>query len=177
MARRQKTEIAEISPDTATTRKTLFERVAGYLDTNDWNYTAYQEKTYFSMTSRIQDATVRVILDVYEADDMHRVLAYSMFPVFVPELRRGAVAECLTRINYAMAFGNLEMDLKDGEVRVRTVVEATGELGEEMIERALTSNLRSADRYLAPLLAVAFGNARPETILDLVARNNDSTLQ
>ncbi len=176
MARQQKPAITETSTPAAA-QKSLFERVAGYLDANDWNFTANEEKSFFSMGCRIKDASVRVVLDVAESDDWGRVLTYSTFPVYVPEHRRTAVAECLARINYVMVFGNFEMDLKDGEVRVRTVVEAYGELGDALIERVLNSNLGTTDRYFAPILAVAFGNAAPETVLDLVAKDENSTLQ
>ena len=173
MARQQKQIIAETPTSTAPV-KSLFERVAGYLDANDWSYTANAEKNYFSTGCRIKDASVRVILDVHESENWQRVLVYSCFPVYVPEHKRAAVAESITRINYGMIFGNLEMDLSDGEVRVRTIVEACGELGDPMIERALASNLETANRFLAPTLAVAFGNAAAETVLDLVAQNEDS---
>jgi hypothetical protein len=172
MARQQKQVIAETPTSTATV-KSLFERVASYLDANDWNYTANEEKKYFSAGCRIKDASVRVILDVHESEDWQRVLVYSSFPVYVPEHKRAAVAESITRFNYGMIFGNLDMDFADGEVRVRTIVEAGGELADTMIDRALASNLDTAGRFLAPILAVAFGNAAPETVLDLIAKNED----
>ena len=99
-----------------------------------------------------------------------------MLPVFVPENRRAAVAETITRFNYGMVFGNLEMDFADGEVRVRTIAEAAGALGDKMIERALASNVDTAGRFLAPILAVAFGNAAPETALDLVAKSETAAV-
>jgi hypothetical protein len=46
-----------------------------------------------------------------------------------------------------------------------------------MIERVLNSNLSSADRYFAPLMAVVFGNATPDTVLDLVKGQEKTTLQ
>lgn len=176
MARQQKPEIAENSPQAAPS-KTLFERVAGYLDANDWNYTACEEKTYFSMGYRIKDGSLRIIVDVFEVDSFQRVLVYSSFPVFIPEHRRTAAAESLTRINYTTIFGNFEMDLKDGEVRVRTVLETDGEISDAMICHVLGANIDAADRYFAPLLTVAFGNAKPETVLDLVTRSDETTLQ
>lgn len=176
MARQQKQVIAEISTSAAP-MKSLFERVAGYLDVNDWNYTAHEDKNYFSTSCRIKDASVRVILDVAESEDWQRVLVYSCFPVYVPEHKRSAAAESIARINFSMAFGNLELDFSDGEVRVRTVVEAGGALGDSMIDRALDSNLDTANRYLAPILAVIFGNTAPEKVLDLVAQKETGTVQ
>ena len=176
MARQQKPAITEVSA-TETPKKSLFDRVAGYLDAQDWQYTAHQENNYFTMKCRIKDAGVRVVLDVYEAEDWCRVLAYSTYPVYVPELKRAPVVEALNRINYSIIYGNLEMDLKDGEVRVRTVVEGETQISDGMIERVLNSNLNSADRYFAPLMAVAFGNAAPDTVPDLVERQEQAALQ
>jgi hypothetical protein len=176
MARQQKPEVTEASP-AETPKKSLFDRVAGYLDAHDWTYDAYPENTYFRMGCRIKDASVRVVLDVYEAEDWFRVLAYCTFPVFVPEQKRAVVTEALTRINYSIIYGNLEMDLKDGEIRVRTVVEAETQLTDGMIGRVLNSNLNTSDKYFAPVLSVAFGNAAPDTVLDLVSRQSDATLQ
>ena len=176
MARQQKPEAIE-SATPETSCKSLFECVAGYLDTNDWNYTANEEKKFFSMGCHLKDANVRVLMDVSESADWRQVLVYVVFPVFIPEHRRIAVTESLARINYALTFGNLEMDLKDGEVRVRTTVESNGALGDAMIDRVLNSALGVANRYLAPIIAVAFGNAAPDTVLDLVTRQDNATLQ
>lgn len=170
MAGQQKQTAIEVSVPAAPV-KSLFECVAAFLDSNDWNYTENAEKKYFSTGCHLKDASVRVILDVYESDGWQRVLVYSLFPVFVPEDRRAAVAESINRFNYGMLFGNLEMDSSDGEIRVRTIVESGGELGDTMIDRALSSNLETAGRFIAPILAVAFGNVAPEKALDLIAKN------
>jgi hypothetical protein len=62
-------------------------------------------------------------------------------------------------------------------MRIRTVVEADLDLPETMMERVLHGNLNLASRYFAPLMAIAFGDAAPETVLDLVAGNENQTLQ
>ena len=175
MARQQKQAAIEVAVPAAQV-KSLFERVAAHLDANDWNYTTNEEKKYYSAGCRLKDATVRVILDVYEDEGWQRVLVFSMFPVFVPENRRAPVAETINRINYGQLFGNLEMDASDGEVRVRTIVEAGGELGDTMIDRVLASNLDTAGRFIAPILAVAFGNVAPEKALDLNAKTEPVTV-
>lgn len=176
MARQQKPAATEVEAP-KTSAKSLFDRVAGYLDANDWHYSANQDKNFFDMRSRIKDASVRVIIDLFEEQDWQRILVYSVFPVFVPENRRAAALDAINRINFQMIYGNLEMDLADGEIRVRTVVESDREIGDGMVERALHSNLNTAGRYFAPILAVAFANAGPETIVDLATAREDATLQ
>lgn len=176
MARQQKQPMS-VAPVVVEPVKTLFDTVAGYLDVKEWNYTAFEEKGYISTNCRLKEGSLRVIIDVYESKDWQRVLVFSTFPIYIPEHRRAAVAESITRINYKTIFGNLEMDFADGEMRVRTLVEAEGAMGVPMIERALNGNFDTADRFFAPILAVAFGNAVPGTVFDLAEKRGDATLQ
>ncbi len=176
MARQTKREIVEENA-IVVPKKSLFERVAGYLDTNDWHYTTDTEKRYFSMGCRIKEASVRITIDVFESDDWRRLLTFSTYPVMIPEHRRGAVIEALTRINYQLIYGNFEMDLADGEVRFRTVVETEKELDDPMIERVLNANLNAADRYFAALMTITYGNASPDTVIDLASRPAKENLQ
>jgi hypothetical protein len=157
--------------------KTLFERVSDYLTEKDWNFSSFPEQGYVSFGLRLRDGSVRVIVDVADGVGWSRILAYCIYPTYVPESRRQAVSEALARINYATTFGNFEMDLKDGEVRVRTALEGDGFVGEPMIDRAIRKSLDMADQYQAALLAIAFGNASPQNILEMTERADGSTLQ
>lgn len=177
MARAQKHGGTEAVVASAEPRKPLFERLAGYLDANDWHYESVAEKGYIDMRATIRDTSVRVVLDTFEADDWQRIVVYSFYAVRAPENRRAAILDAINRINFRLVFGNIEMDGQDGELRIRTVVESDGEIPEPMMERALHSNLNTANRNFAPLMAVAFGNADPATVLDLEARTNVSTVQ
>ncbi len=176
MARQQKEVVEEVSVS-ALPAKSLFDRVAGYLDANDWNYTAFEDKAYFAMSCKITDANIRVIVDVAESDDWRRVMVFANYPIFVPEHKRAAVAECISRINYRTPFGNLEMDFADGEVRVKTVVEVAEGVSDATIGNALDSAIRTADRFFAPIMAVVFGNAAPDTVLEMAEKPVDATLQ
>ena len=176
MARQQKVEKTDVVAVDAP-RKSLFERVAGYLDANDWNYHADQDKRFFDMRVGTKHASMRVLIDTDDMENWQRVLVFSVFPVFVPENRRPTVLDAINRINYSLVYGNVEMDGRDGELRIRTVVEADRDLAEPMMERALHGNLNAANRYFAPLMAVAFGNAEPETVLEMASAKDEVTIQ
>lgn len=158
-------------------RKSLFDRLAGYLDANNWRYESVPEKSYIDMRAGIQDTTVRMIFDVYEADDWQRLLVYAIYPVRVPENKRATMLDAINRINFRQIYGSLEMDSGDGELRVRTVAEAECELAEPMMERAFHAALNVANRNFAPLMAIAFGNADPASVLDLGSRDQGGTVQ
>jgi hypothetical protein len=158
-------------------KNSLYDRVAGFLDTNDWHYRTNEEKRYFDMNVGIRYASVRVIVDTDDLENWQRASTYSVLPVQTPENRRGVMLEAINRINHSLSYGNLEMDMDDGEVRIRTVVEAQSDLAEELMERMLHSNLNIANRFFAPLMAVAFGNADPATVREMAAPNEGQTVQ
>jgi hypothetical protein len=157
--------------------KSLFERIGDYLTGKDWSFSSNAEKQYFSLGLTLRDGNVRVWIEATEVSGWSRLLVYVTYHTFVPEQRRLAVAEALNRINYTNLFGSVELDMKDGEVRVRTVLEDEGFIGEKMIDRALRRALDMADQYQAALLSIAFGNAKAGDVLDMAARDDAATLQ
>lgn len=175
MAKQQKQAVVEASVPAAPVQS-LFERVRDHLDDNDWNYSTNEETQTFAMDVAVRDGKVRLVLKVAEAEGLQQVLVYSIFPIFVPLNRRAAMAEGISRINYATVTGNLEMDPADGEVRVRTLAESDGALSDAMIARALASSLDAANGHFARLVVVAFGNAAPEEVLDWAAARGSTAL-
>lgn len=157
--------------------KTLFDRVSDYLTSKDWSFSAFPDKEYFSLGLRLTSGTTRIIVDVSESPAWGRVLVYAIYPNFVPLNRRAEVSEAINRVNYTLIFGNLEMDLKDGEIRVRAVLESDTFVSEQMIDRAVRKSIDLADQYQAAILAIAFGNVGAQGILELAERADDATLQ
>ncbi len=157
--------------------KALFDRVSDYLTAKDWHFTTYEDQKYYSFSLRLRDGNARIYVDAVEGNGWSRLLVLSTFSNYVPEQRRQAVAEAIARINYATTFGSFEIDVRDGEVRSKAVLECDGYLGEEMIDRAIRKSLDLADQYQAPLLGIAFGNLSPKDVLDLASRGEEATLQ
>lgn len=57
------------------------------------------------------------VFDVRE--ESGQFLIHGTSPIKIPQDKRDAVAEFLTRANYGIIIGSFDMDLRDGEVRVR----------------------------------------------------------
>jgi hypothetical protein len=99
-------------------------------------------------------ATVRVALEQF--------IFYAVAGVRVPEERRVAVAEFLTRANYGLRIGNFELDFADGEVRYKSSLDFEGEqLSDNLIRHAIYPAVEVMDKYLPGLLKVGFGGASP----------------
>lgn len=86
------------------------------------------------------------------------VWLYTQIPVRVPEHRRAAAVELLTRANHGLAVGNFEFDYTDGEVRFKTVADtADGCFSAAAAGRLLRHSLESCDRYHDALMQVIYG--------------------
>jgi hypothetical protein len=155
----------------------LLDRVGDYLTEKDWNFSRLEDRDCLTFNLRLRDASVRVFVDTWEAEGWSRILVYTTYLTYVPAQRRQAVAEAIARINYVNILGNLEMDMNDGEVRVRTTLEGDLFIGDEIIDRAIRKSLDLADQYQAPLLSIAFGNASPQDVVDLGAREEGAMVQ
>ena len=94
------------------------------------------------------------------AEDKGLVLLYSICPVRAPKARRPEVAELLTRANYGLAAGNFELDLEDGEVRYKTVVQLHGQgLDGITLKRVVRANGTAMETYLPAIRAVIDGES------------------
>ncbi len=157
--------------------KDLFDRVCDYLTEKEWAYSTHGDHQCLSFGLRLHNGNVRVVAETVQGDEWSRALVYCTYPTFVPEPRRAVVAEAIARINYTVIFGNFEMDLRDGEVRVRTFVESDLFLGEDMIDRAFRTALDLANQYQAPIMAIAYGNASASDVLEMASKGSAETLQ
>jgi hypothetical protein len=91
---------------------------------------------------------------------------YSVYPVRVPEARRAAAAELLTRINWTVPFGSFDLDWSDGEVRFRTGLDFEGSEATLSLMRALViPNLAMMERYWPALVAVVENGLEPVAAL------------
>ncbi|MHB1222787.1 MAG: YbjN domain-containing protein [Gemmatimonadaceae bacterium] len=86
------------------------------------------------------------------------VWLYTQIPVRVPEHRRAAAVELLTRANHGLAVGNFEFDYTDGEVRFKTVADTAGGcFNADAAGRLLRHSLDACDRYHDALMQVIYG--------------------
>ena len=95
-------------------------------------------------------------------DDSRRFIFLSVMESNVPQEKRLAVAEFLTRVNYALFLGSFEMDFSDGEVRYKTAIAVEdGQLTQAMIKKMVYANVMSMDRFLPGILSLIAGEVSP----------------
>ena len=73
------------------------------------------------------------------------------------------VAEFITRVNYGLIGGNLEMSFTDGMLRYKTAIDFTGvELPEILVRNAMLSAMENLETIAVPLWDVLDGSLEPE---------------
>ena len=158
-------------------KKSLFERVEDYLESKELIFRSFKEKDYLEMQQRIDDVTVRVILDVFEEQDWERIMFYIVFPVFVPENRRLDVLLKINEINYKLISGCFAIDMSDGEIRFRCTTASDSELTEFLIEEMYRRGLNVSDIHFSELMEIAFKSDDPLPKKITETRPDTSTLQ
>ena len=141
----------------------LMSVVKAMLDGHDYRY---HEISANSLTVRIRNkhGVYTVFFSTNDKTDLVRVLC--SYGPYVPESRRAAVAEAVSRINIQLWLGNFELDFSDGEIRHRMSIDVeSGLLSGKMVDNMLGFTLNSMDRFNVPLMRVAFGGVEPELAL------------
>jgi len=91
---------------------------------------------------------------------------YSVCAAKVPEAKRPALAEFLTRANYGLIVGNFELDWRDGEVRYKTSLDVEGDrLTPALVKQMAYANVVTMDRYLPGIMRVIYGDVSPAQAL------------
>jgi hypothetical protein len=131
----------------------LLSVIAGFLEERGWPHERMPDRDV--ITFAFDGDAERWVVYAEAQEDEQRAIFYSVVPFNVPQERRMAVAEFVTRANYGLSIGNFELDLDDGEVRFKTSLDVKGaELTVPLVERAVVMNLHATNRYLPGLQAL-----------------------
>ena len=94
--------------------------VKEYLDSQNWKYKHDEDKHRFIFGMKLDCEDVDGCMLVVTARDEEDLSCKALYEEKVPEHRRAAVTEYITRANYGLFLGNFQMDLNDGELIYQT---------------------------------------------------------
>jgi hypothetical protein len=119
----------------------------------------FPEGSAFRMT--MEGPTPTVIARIL-ANKERFTLHYYFDRKAAPELRM-KVAEFITRVNYGLISGSLEMSFSDGMLRYKSAIDFTGiELPEILVRNAMLSAMENLETIAVPLWDVLDGTLEPE---------------
>ncbi len=134
--------------------------VVSYLQNDNWNFERINNSENLKCGVKGKNASYRIFFSIKEENN--RLVVYVVSPFNIPEEKRVAAAEFIARANSGMYFGNLELDLDDGEVRYKTSIDLEGgTLTEKMVENLIYWGYWGMDRYYPGLMALIYGGKSP----------------
>jgi hypothetical protein len=144
-----------------------FTTLGQFLEADGWYPQRIEDKFVYRMGFAGQNGQQTCFATIFV--DYQQLLFYAIAPVKAPETARPAVAEFITRANYGLRIGNMEMDFSDGEVRYKSSLDFEGEtLTARLIKNTIYPAVQTLDRYLPGLMGVVYGAKSPaEAIADI----------
>ena len=151
----------------------MIDIVICFLNTDEWLYHQTEDEPVFQMSFQGHHGKLTCYAHVDEAHFLFSF--YSISPIYVPEEKRTAIAEFITRANYSTKIGNFEMDFSDGEVRFKTSIDVENDrLSQALISNLVYANVWMMDYYLPGMLSVIYGGISPLEALENLSDAEES---
>jgi hypothetical protein len=138
----------------------IMDAVKDFFSTDNWAFEEIEGRNIIRMRFSGENANWTCYAQVKE--DQERLMFYSTLETKVPEEKRHAIAEYITRANFGLLIGNFEMDYSDGEVRFKTSVDIEDStLTHKFIQNLVYMNVLMMDKYLPGIMSVIYANTAP----------------
>lgn len=130
--------------------------ITDFLQQDDWNYQFDDKRELIRMGVNLKNkmGSAQYFIDLRE----DKYLVFLVMPVKADAESRPAVLDLINRINYDMIFSNFEMDMSDGEVRIRMAVDCNNCLpSEQVVKASIYIPAMMAEQYGTALMKVMMG--------------------
>jgi len=140
----------------------FFSVLTDYLESINYKYTPLPQQGRVNFSVCGQHSDYRVQFFITPAGDYFQILIHYPFRIR-DERQRLSTAELITRANYKMLLGKIEMDMADGEIRfhVSHAIEG-GVFTEETLEKIYMIGLITVDRYFPAFMQHLHAGYTPE---------------
>ena len=146
----------------------LYSVLEAMLDESDWEFDRRPDRglLVFPVTGDHGDWTTAA----QAREEARQAFIYSIAREHVPADARTEAAILMARLNWGLSLGTFELDLDDGQIRLRTSIDVgETELTPELVKPLLLSNLSLMDHYLPAIHAVADGATASEALAAVTA--------
>jgi hypothetical protein len=134
----------------------IFEEMSKFFTQDGWQYTKIKGEPILHLIFSGENAQWNCYAKAREKQQ--QMVFYSICPVKVPENKRLAMAEFITKANFDTIVGNFEMDFNDGEIRCKTSIHVEGDrLSFALIKNLVYANVSMMDEYVPLFLSAIDG--------------------
>ena len=138
--------------------------IKSWFDANEMHYSFDEERGVFKLTVNLKSSIQRCTVYVVTRDDA--ISANGKISLNVPEAKRPAIAEFITRINYTLIAGNFDLDYSDGEISFRTYLHCCDTVpADDDLRHVIYAPFVIWEKYGDAFLNVVFANMDPQAAL------------
>ncbi len=143
----------------------LISAVKSFLDHEQWRYDVKDDHTLLTGFNG-KNGQFRGSVSADKQDRL--VLFYFVCPYNIPESKHMEMADFLCRANYGMIINNFEIDLRDGEVRIKAVLVCVdGKPDMETLRTILRVTVTVMDRYFVGINGIVYGGMSAVKAIEL----------
>ena len=133
------------------------EVVLSFFEKEEWPYEIESDAILTGFSG--ENSSFELTIDSNEED----IVTHAFLPVSVPKDKRNKVAEFLTRVNFRLFIGNLQMDFRDGEISYRVVLVTNDiQASYTMVRRMIIVTCLMFDQLHDHLMSVMYSDITPE---------------
>lgn len=148
---------------------TLIDTAEGYLVEIGWKFEKDEDHGIIKTGVNATNASYRLI--IYAIEDKDLLTVYVSQDNNIPENKRAAVAEFITRANFGLNLGNFDLDMDSGELGYKVAVDVEGGmLSTDMIGNMVGAAVATMDKYYPGLMSVLFANVTPQDAILQIER-------
>ncbi|MBU2842672.1 YbjN domain-containing protein [Acidithiobacillus thiooxidans] len=132
----------------------------------EWEAKMLPDYPVMTCALQVPNGTLDIFCHVHE--DRERILFY-LRPqnLDISAHKRLAVAEFVTRANYGLSLGNFELDMEDGEINFKTILQAPAAvLSTALLRPYLLLGVETINHYLPGLDKVLAGQETPAAAIN-----------
>jgi hypothetical protein len=140
--------------------------IKDFLKSQDWQFTQIEGKNVLLFGIGGKNGNFQCIADLIE--DEKSFIFFSVCGSNTPANKKKDMLQLLNDLNYKLFLGNFEMDINDGEIRLKASISYKYiELNNNFIEELILSNIVTMDKCLPSIVGLMFGEISVEKALEL----------
>ena len=151
-------------------------RLTQYLDSVNWHYTVDEERDVIRSKVRLKGKLNQCELVIRMLDKCF--IVYATVNLRADASCRAKICDYLQRANFGLRWGNFELDMGDGEIRYKVLVDCGDDLDclptDSLIRRAIFFPASMLDKYGDGILSVMYDMETPEEAATRIKNQSQS---
>lgn len=153
---------------------TMLETVEEYFEGRQWTFSRLVGAPALQTGFRGENGSYRCVAVADQGSGQFGFLSFG--PEKVSKEKRPQVAEFLARLNWALSAGSFGMDYDDGEVRLRSGIDVSGDrLSAALLDNVVRANLVVMDAAWPALRALLTGDLTAEEACEMLSAQRGAT--